>query len=667
MKKNIFLAGLLLAFGLTSCSDFLDVDSESKYEDDYVFGKKEEINRALSGVYNGLLSGNTYGGAFYTTFCLNSDVEFTTNGNQMKNTSGNEYKAFDCTPSGSNLESTWSAAYNNIEYANNFIKAASESRFAAEGDSVVLSQIGEAKCIRAMNYHDLVILFGDVPFKMERSYDKPHELVTPIVSRDTILKTLIDDLRDAAPTMRFSASNGTIRKASKELCWALIARMSLTYAGYSLRPGASQSETGTMQRPDDYKKYYEIAMEYADKLIKSGTHTLAKRYDEVFIDECNYRMNIGDDPIFEIPFTKTQNGSFGYTWGPSAADLDGETPHVWGKCGGSFGLNAFYRWEFEDGDLRRNYMIPLWGYDNTGKPALRTNAFTSFCGKWSKLWQDESVAMGPMSTGNDGIGFPYMRYADVLLMYAEAANEVNNGPTAEAQEALKTVRRRAFLSDDWGKKVDEYVAAAGDKESFFKLIMDERKCEFGGEGLRWRDLVRWNKYAEVIRDEFYKYYGAALAVGGDAIYWDDFDTTRPTEIFYRNVNENPGYDYTKFGSMPVAKTMPVLEVANPLNWMSASDKPVLKDENGEWIEAPGDEDWTQVSFFASLANDESMPDPKCCYSLRGYITGDEFGGEPKPNLWEVAPEALPVVRYILPIPEKAVNMSKGAYKNYYGY
>ncbi len=666
MKKNIFLAGLLLAFGLTSCSDFLEVESESKYEDNYVFDAKEEINRALNGVYNYLLSGNTYGGAFYTTFCLNSDVEFTTNGNMMKNTSGNEYKAFDCTPSGSALYNTWSAAYTNIEYANNFIKGASESKFAAERDSVVLSQIGEAKCVRAMNYHDLVILFGDVPFKMERSYDKPHDLVTPIVSRDVILKTLIEDLRGAAPTMRFSASNGTIRRASKELCWALIARMSLTYAGYSLRPGASQSETGTMQRPDDYKDYYKIAMEYADSVIKSGTHTLSKRYDEVFIDECNYRMNIGDDPIFEIPFTKTQNGSVGYTWGPSAADLEGETPHVWGKCGGSFGLNVFYRWEFADGDLRRNYTIPLWGYDNTGKPAFRTNAFTSFCGKWSKLWQDESVAMGPLSSGNDGIAFPYMRYADVLLMYAEAANEVNNGPTAEAQEALKTVRRRAFLPETHAENVDAYVAAAGDKESFFKLIMDERKCEFGGEGLRWRDLVRWNKYAEVIRDEFYKYYGAALAIGGDEIYWEGFDQIYPSEIFYRRVDENPGYDYTKFGSMPVAQSMPVLEVANPLSWMRATDLPVLK-EDGQWVAAPGDEQWTTAGFFTGLAKDDATPNANCCYSLRGYITGDEFGGEPKPNLWEVAPEALPVVRYILPIPEKAVNMSNGTYKNYYGY
>jgi len=666
MKKKIFLAGLLLAFGLTSCSDFLEVDSESKYEDGYVFGAKEEINRALNGVYNYLLDGNTYGGAYYTTFCLNSDVEFTTNDNMMRKTSGDEYKAFDCTPSGSALNKTWNAAYTNIEYANNFIKGASESSFAAERDSVVLSQIGEAKCVRAMNYHDLVVLFGDVPFKMERSYDHPHELVTPIVSRDEILKTLIADLREAAPTMRFAASNGTIRKASKEFCWALIARMSLTYAGYSLRPGASQSEKGTMQRPDDYKDYYKIAMQYADSVIQSGTHTLSKRYDEVFIDECNYRMNINDDPIFEIPFTKTQNGSFGYNWGPSAKSLDGQTPHVWGECKGSVGLNIFYRWEFADGDLRRNYTVPLWGYDNTGKPEFRTDAFTSFCGKWSKLWQDESVAMGPISSGNDGIGFPYMRYADVLLMYAEAANEVNNGPTAAAQEALKTVRRRAFLPEAQAENVDAYVAAAGDKEAFFKLIMDERKCEFGGEGLRWRDLVRWNKYAEVIRDEFYKYYGAALAIGGDEFYWEGFDQTYPSEVFYRRVDENPGYDYTKFGSMPVAQSMPVLEVVNPLSWMRATDLPALK-ENGEWIAAPGDEQWTTGGFFTGLAKDDSTPNAKCCYSLRGYITGDEFGGDPKPNLWEVAPEALPVVRYILPIPEKAVNMSKGTYKNYYGY
>ncbi len=650
MKKNIFLAGLLLAFGLTSCSDFLDTESPSKYEDDYVFDNKEEITRALSGVYNYLLSSSTYGGAFYTTFCLNSDVEFTTNDNEMKSTKGDGYKTFDCSPYGSALDKTWSAAYTNIEYANNFIKAASESRFAIEGDSVVLSQIAEAKCIRAMNYHDLVVLFGDVPFRMERSWDNPHDLVPPIASRDTILKTLIDDLRDAAPVMKFARDNGTIRRASKEFCWALIARMSLTYAGYSLRPGANQSEIGTMQRPEDYSKYYEIAMEYADKVIQSGTHTLAKRYDEVFIDECNYIMNIGDDPIFEIPFTKTHSGSVGYTWGPSVASKDGEAPFKCGECKGSVTLNGFYRWEFADGDLRRNYMIPLWSYNNEGQPTFRANAFTSFCGKWSKLWQDESVAMGPMSTGNDGIGFPYMRYADVLLMYAEAANEVNNGPTAAAQEALKTVRRRAFLSDTHAENVDAYVAAAGDKESFFKLIMDERKCEFGGEGLRWRDLVRWNKYAEVIRDVFYKYYGAALAIGGDPTYGEDFDTTYPDVIYYSNAINNPGYDYTKFGSMPVAESIKVLDVANPFS--------------------PGSNpsNYNEGSFFKSFANEESGEiDPKCCYSLRGYITGDELGGNPKPNLWEVESSTLPVVRYILPIPIDAVNKSNGAYKNYYGY
>ena len=472
--KHILAYGLLILAGTTSCSEFLETDTESKYEDDYVFSSEDEINRALNGVYNYLLSDNTYGKAYYTTFCLNSDVEFATNSNPLRSASGNEFKAFDCTPSASALNSTWTAAYNNIEYANNFITGASASELFQSGDESVLQKIGEAKVIRAMNYHDMVVLFGDVPFKMERSYDNPHELVTPIVGRDEILKTLIADLREAAPDMQFARDlNGGVRRVSKEFCWAMIARMSLTYAGYSLRPGASASDKGTMQRPEDYMDYYKIAMDYADSVIQSGTHALNKKFHEVFIDECNYRRNDNDDPIFEIPFTKTLSGNVGYEWGPKVEDKDGETEHVWGKSNGGVTLNIFYRWDFDEADLRLNYMIPLWSYNNSGEAVIRSDAFTSFCGKWSKLWQDESTAMGKLSAANTGIAFPYMRYADVLLMYAEAQNEYDGAPNAAAKEALKTVRRRAF-ADDRSTKVDAYVDAAADKESFFQLIMDER-------------------------------------------------------------------------------------------------------------------------------------------------------------------------------------------------
>ena len=147
---------------LGACSDYLDVKSDSKYDEEYVFGNMEEINRALTTCYTYLLSGSTYGGAYYSTFCLNSDVEFATNSSDLQSSSGGDYKQFDSTPAGSALQSTWQAAYQNIEYCNNFIKAASTCAILEENKEELMQMIGEAKCIRAMNYHDMVVLFGDV-------------------------------------------------------------------------------------------------------------------------------------------------------------------------------------------------------------------------------------------------------------------------------------------------------------------------------------------------------------------------------------------------------------------------------------------------------------------------------------------------------------------------
>lgn len=73
--KYLLMTGLALA-SFTSCNDYLDVDSPSKYSNDYVYGSETEINRALNGVYAQLLNSNTYGGAYLTTFCMNSDVDF---------------------------------------------------------------------------------------------------------------------------------------------------------------------------------------------------------------------------------------------------------------------------------------------------------------------------------------------------------------------------------------------------------------------------------------------------------------------------------------------------------------------------------------------------------------------------------------------------------------
>lgn len=663
--SKLFLVGILAMLSLGACSDYLDVKSDSKYDEEYVFGNMEEINRALTTCYTYLLSGSTYGGAYYSTFCLNSDVEFATNSSDLQSSSGGDYKQFDSTPAGSALQSTWQAAYQNIEYCNNFIKAASTCAILEENKEELMQMIGEAKCIRAMNYHDMVVLFGDVPFSMERAIDSP--MVMPVADRDTILQTLIDDLKEAAESMKFAAAlDGGVQRCSKEFAWALIARMSLTAGGYSLRPGASTADIGTMQRPANYQEHYKTAMTYAGKVIAEGNHSLKKRYDEYFIDQCNYLVTNDDDSIFEIPYTKGVNGNVGYNWGP-AYDMNGDETQMydgsasnWGRTSGSNMLSVFYRFSFDEKDLRRNYVCgtAMWKYGSDGKVAMRLDPWTAYCGKWSKLWTEAGNTMGAISQGNTGINYPYMRYADVLLMYAEAANEVNNGPTAEAIDAFKQVRRRAFQEADWGEKVDNYVAAAGSKDAFLELIQDERKWEFGGEGLRWRDLVRWNKYAEVLRDVFYQYFGYAWYVSGDEMYnTDERFTNLPAELFYKTVDadENPlfsaGYDYTKFGSMPNT-ALPVIEIYNP--WT--------------FVRNPGAE-WAQGYYLSQMYDDTNgYPKGQALFSLRGYIRAtDHYGSQVVPDLWEVAPESLPTVRYILPYPEDVVARSGGAYENKYGY
>ena len=106
-----------------------------------------------------------------------------------------------------------------------------------------------------------------------------------------------------------------------------------------------------------------------------------------------------------------------------------------------------------------------------------------------------------------------MRFADVLLMYAEAVNE-RFGPRDDAKEALKRVRRRAFEPSLWANKVESYVESLNSEEEFFRAIMNERKWEFGGESIRKYDLARWNKYNEVIYNLYYEMINWGLVATG---------------------------------------------------------------------------------------------------------------------------------------------------------
>ena len=659
MKLKYLFFAALASLGFTACSDFLDVDSVSKYDSEGVFGEKTEINRALNGVYAKLMSGDFYGDAYFTKFVFNSDVEFTTNTSDVA--TNNSFRRFDGNSTASDVEKFWNAAYSGVEYANNFVYYLERSPLYSTEDAEIMQMMGEAKVIRAMFFHDLVTYFGDIPFTFEPA-SVVENYVMPIVSRDEVYKTLIKDLKSIAPYMKFAAnlSNG-VERASKEFCWSMIARMAMHAGGYSLRPDTDNpANFGKMERPANYKELYKTALAYCDSVISSATHTLSLPYYRVFVNECNYVVNSNDDPIFEIPFAKETSGNVGYVHGPKSELYEGSTSgdNIWGEAKSSAALSAFYRFMFDPEDARRDYLNGLWGYLYNGEPTISVS-YTVYNNKWSKLW---STSGNPESAGNTGINFPYMRYTDVLLMYAEAANELNDGPTDAAKAALRQVRQRAFTNPE---KIDSYIESmSGSKDDFLKAVLDERKFEFAGENMRWKDLVRNNLLAENTYYNFLRYLVCGENGAGQSAYQEmveeydgmpEYLDKLPSTVYYM-IGANP-----QPPSVFPNTSLRIIDIYNPYDDVVVSTVP---DEYRALT----------VQYPYAWASDAGVVNAQCLYSFYGYIYCDQISGlvylNTNGKYSTHAPSAnasLPPVRYILPYPNAAIQRSAGAYKNYYGY
>ena len=683
MKITNILIGGVCMLTLAACNDYLDVDVPSKSSNEDIYTSETETSLALNEVYAKALTDNTFGNMAYNNMLLNSDVDFSAKADEVAQL--NAPRRFDCTAESSDTEKFWNALYSGVETANNFIYNLENSEMYSTENANLTQMLGEAKVLRAMFYYELLCYWGDIPFSMLPTY-VTQEFILPITSRDEIYKQLIEDLEGIAPLMKtVSEISDGVERPSKEACWAMIARLALQAGGYSLRP-ADGSKYGKMARPANSQEFYQKARTYADMVIQSGTHALNKEYKQVFIDECNFIVNNNDDAIFELPFGNGDTGQWGYRQGPQAKSYEGKTAHVWGEANGGVQVTPFYRFSFDEKDLRRDYITCFWYYETEGQPAVHHN-YTSYNGKWSKLWN--TLGLGDITTGATGINFAYLRYSDVLLMFAEAENELN-GPTEAAQNALKAVRKRAFSSADHAEKVDAYVAtAAASKADFLDAVLDERAWEFAGENMRWKDLVRNNQYAEKLFYTFLRYYSVAencmtsssyddMVSEYDGIYWPE---TYPFSMFWTYI-QNPGDK-----SLYANTQLPLLYVVNPYqgatipqispeNYMANAELPYtpisLKEITGS-ESASSTVIWNEAAI--NWMEDAGYPKAQILYSLYGYIRGNEQsriilnvdGTETNIDPLGYNVNNLPPVRYILPIPREAIARSNGAYTQHCGY
>ena len=353
----------------------------------------------------------------------------------------------------------WQQNYQGIGLANTVIQYVPD----VEMDESLRNQlVAEAKFLRAFYYFELVRTYGGVPI-IEEVISDPSMLVG--ITRDSegdIYGVIERDLVDAIADLAEEYAVKELGRATKWSATALLARVHL-----------AQSE-------------WPEANTRAQEVISSGKYGLAADYNLLWSQNSEHIPlpdkdgELVNENVFDIQFRQDERNDFKQSWVGSRDTEVGGTNVVGGGWENMLPTDDFLAM-FEPGDLRQDisYVTEL---DGNVLESPRTPGAGPITGKYLN-------ADGDLPKGNNGSQNTYVvRYADVLLMKAEAENE-QNGP-ANAYPFINQVRERAGLSPLSGL----------DQSSFRDALRKERATELSFEGIRKYDLLRWGLFVETIRN-----------------------------------------------------------------------------------------------------------------------------------------------------------------------
>lgn len=629
MNKSILLS-LLLSFVLvfTACSDYLEVEPATGFTAKDVFNTEKDIQSAVAGVYTLMLSEDAYSNRLAFVFNMNTDVEMSGVATNTVNVNGSDLACYEPKPYWTTLNSTWNAMYKIINLSNDVIEGIENSDLykAAPKDksSEVMQLYGEVKTLRAMVYLDMIRIWGDVVFRTKSS-SGGENFAVGVTDRNEILEFLIDDLKSVEPLMKYANElDYGVERASKSFNQGLIGLLALTRGGWTLRPDTNNpASIGQMQRGSNHELYYDIAIQYLGKVIDEKHHDLKLSYRDFWIKQNNWETPVDDDVLFSLPLLKNSSGEYAFYIGVPIT----EGSHPYGGASGNLSLAGTYLYSFDKEDVRRDMTCAPFSYDEKLNQLIRLDLARLAVAKWSKLYMNDPL--GSTSGKGTGVNYSWMRFADVLLMYAEAVNE-RFGPRDDARECLKRVRRRAFDQTNWPTKVESYVDSKTNSESFFKAIMDERAWEFGGESKRKFDLARWNKFGEVVYNQYFKLLNWGRVANG---------------AYVPGIDQVPGSVYWKNIPDPKNTSRTILDIQG-IN-------EILQARPAGYTEHVFATKW--YSLNSETASYEPINDIK--WSFRGFINYN--------NASAVSPNAP--LRYLCPYPSKVITDHRGAIQNYYGF
>jgi tetratricopeptide (TPR) repeat protein len=442
MKKYcIFILAMVL---MAACSDFLELEPEHQISENSFYRNANDFETALIGSYSGLQNlHNTalvYLGELTTD---NTEIQWTS-----PTVSEVELDEVNFTPANGFLNSVWNISFTTVSRSNNIL---SRLEGVVLGEEIRNRLRGEALFLRAYGYFNLVRTFGSVPI-VDVAFRGPAEIADFDMARkpeDEVYHLIEQDLIQAATLLEGADGLGKSR-ASTGAAKTLLGKVYLTKQEYG------QAET------------------ILKEVIDSDTYSLVDDYHSLF-------TNGNDDlseSIFEIKFMSGNLGvgnNFSSIFTPARFDMDIFPNQMQGS--GRILPTPEMAGAYETGDLRRAVSI--------GDSVLLVT------GNYEKeLHGLKFVDFTTGIQGDGGINFTALRYADVLLMYAEALNQ--NGTQEEALNYLNRVRDRAGLDDLSGLSMNELAGA----------LEQERRVEFFLEGHRWFDLVRTGRLLPVMNGYF---------------------------------------------------------------------------------------------------------------------------------------------------------------------
>ncbi|WP_343306199.1 RagB/SusD family nutrient uptake outer membrane protein [Chitinophaga niabensis] len=492
MKRISLIILVLMILSGSSCTRFLDTTPTDRLSPQTYYQNEKQLTASLIGVYDILGARNVYARHYTCRLGMEADEGFyntdaVVTGPQVYNFS----------PSDTYVSGLWNELYIGINRANSLLANLNNN---PQIDEAVRNRIkGEALFLRAYFYFLLVQQFGGVPLILAPTLTGD-DVEIPRSSTKEVYEKVLEDMEEAETLVVPIQTLGFGGRVSQSAVRGVLARVCLYMAGYPLR---------------DVTKYEKAAF-WAKKVIDDAgaAHDLNIDYQQVFINYAQDKYDIKES-IWEVEFWGNVSGAYDETGQIGAwIGITSTNTTIIGFAYGFLNTTAKLYKSYETQDLRRDVAIAPYKYTAAGGKTNHTytkdaDLYLRNVGKYRREWE----LVKPGSANSTPTNFPLLRFSDVLLMYAEAENEVHGAPTPAALDALNKVRARAKAT----------LVNITDKNEFFDQIVDERSRELCFEGLRKPDLIRWGIFIPVMKN-----VAAEMSQHGATAFY---------ALAYKNVNE----------------------------------------------------------------------------------------------------------------------------------